>query len=452
MYRFYDLKCVNCLVYQLKATLKMKLKRLTLTNFRCFSSFSMAIDERLTVIVAKNGAGKTSILDAIATGLDQFITRLPKVSGINPKDSDFLVYSDGSKPAYMRIALESTHGIRWDRTEKRDQTQKTQNEIPTPYGTQSLNDNVDKLIEAYNDNSPFHLPIFAYYGTGRGVFEVPQKHRDFKKRCFEALEGALEAKANFRRFFEYFYFLEKLERRGQKQDSDYQQPELQTIRKAIESAMPMFRNPRTELLPLCFLIDWQTDNEIKTLRIEQLSDGNRTMLAMIMDIAARMAEANPDRENPLEIEGIILIDEVELHLHPGWQQTILPSILKTFPNLQFIVTTHSPQVLTTVPSSSIRAIHWDSREQPSLMPIEFSEGAESQQLLEDILGIKPRPQNIDIVKNLNRYLELISLEKWDSTEAIALRSKLNKWGHGYEPALANADIDIRLHTRRRERT
>ncbi|MDM8563792.1 AAA family ATPase, partial [Candidatus Marithioploca araucensis] len=143
-------------------------------------------------------------------------------------------------------------------------------------------------------------------------------------------------------------------------------------------------------------------------------------------------------------------DEVELHLHPGWQQTILPTLLETFPNVQFIVTTHSPQVLTTVPSSSIKAIQWDdSSEQPNLMPsIEFSEGAESQQLLEDILGIKPRPQNIDIVKKLNRYLELISLDKWDSTEAKALRSKLDKWGQGYETALTNADIDIRLRLRR----
>jgi len=410
----------------------------------------MQLDERLTVLVAQNGAGKTSILDAIATGLSQFITRLPLVSGINPKDSDYLVYSDGNKPAYMRIACESTHGIRWDRTQKRDRTRKTQSEIPKPYGTQLLNDYVYELVQTNKGNSPFQLPIFAYYGTGRGVFEVPQKRRYFKKRCFQALKGALEAKANFHHFFKYFYFLEELERRGQKQNADYQQPELNTIKKAIESAMPMFRNPRSDR-HLCFLIDWQTKKETKTLRIEQLSDGYRTMLAMIMDIAARMAEANPNREIPLEIEGIILIDEIELHLHPGWQQTILPSILKTFPNLQFIVTTHSPQVLTTVPSSSIRAIHWDSSEQPSLMPIAFSEGAESQQLLEDILGIQQRPQNIGIVKELNRYLELISLDKWDSKEARVLRSKLNKWGHGYEPALANADIDIRLRARRRER-
>jgi predicted ATP-binding protein involved in virulence len=214
--------------------------------------------------------------------------------------------------------------------------------------------------------------------------------------------------------------------------------------------MPMFKNPRSQVRPLCFLVDWQINQEeTKTLRIEQLSDGYRTTLAMIMDIAARMASANPELKNPLETEGIILIDEVELHLHPGWQQTILPPLLETFPNVQFIVTTHSPQVLTTVPSSSIKAIQWDSSEQPNLMPsIEFSEGAESQQLLEDILGIKPRPQNIDIVKKLNRYLELISLDKWDSTEAKALRSKLDKWGQGYETALANADIDIRLRLRR----
>lgn len=66
---------------------------------------------------------------------------------------------------------------------------------------------------------------------------------------------------------------------------------------------------------------------------------------MVADIAARMAEANPGKENPLSTSGIILIDEVDLHLHPQWQRTILKSLHSIFPNVQFIVTTHSPSVI-----------------------------------------------------------------------------------------------------------
>lgn len=430
----------------------MKLRKVQLTNFRCFSSFELDLDETLTVIVAQNGAGKTAILDAIATGLGYIFTRLPNVSGINFKKTDFLITPEGTKPAYMRISFESTGSIKWDRTEKRDSASLTTAQIPEAFGFKALNVYVDQFINAYNNKDQFTLPVFIYYGTGRGVFDIPQKRRNFRREFlrFESLEGALEAKASFRRFFEYFYFLEELERRDQKdkRDWDYEQPELKTIRRAIQKAMPGFSNPRSELRPLRFMVDWNTDNEIKSLRIDQLSDGYRTTLAMIMDIASRMAEANPEMEDPLQTEGIILIDEVDMHLHPGWQQTIIKSLTDTFPNIQFIVTTHSPQILTTVASSKIKAIKWVDNI-PHLIPVDFSEGAESQRVLEDILGVNPRPQNIDIVKKLNRYLELVSLDQWDSEEALKLRLDLDKWGDMYEPVLKKADIDIRLRVRRR---
>ena len=69
-------------------------------------------------------------------------------------------------------------------------------------------------------------------------------------------------------------------------------------------------------------MDWQVNGETKHLRIEQLSDGYRTTLAMVMDIASRMAEANPDKPDPITASGVILIDEIDLHLHPGWQQRL----------------------------------------------------------------------------------------------------------------------------------
>jgi predicted ATP-binding protein involved in virulence len=73
------------------------------------------------------------------------------------------------------------------------------------------------------------------------------------------------------------------------------------------------------------------------------------MLALVMNLARRMLQANPQREKKaLESEAIVLIDEVDLHLHPKWQQRVLIDLMAIFPNTQFIVTTHSPQVLTTI--------------------------------------------------------------------------------------------------------
>jgi len=425
----------------------VKIKKLQLNNFRRFADFTIEFEERLTVLVARNGAGKSSVLDAVATAIGPFLTRLPKVSGINPKETDFRVLPDGSKPPYMRITCESFEGVRWDRTEKRDQSKKTISQIPAALGQKGLFDYVDSLIDAFNESRSFELPIFIYYGTGRAVFDVPQRKKGFGEDFirFDALQGALESRTNFRRFVEYFYYLEDIEHKRQKEQRsfDVEIPELKAIRAAITKLMPEFSNPRG-VYPAGIMMDWQVNDEIKQLRIEQLSDGYRTTLAMVMDIAARMAEANPDKIDPLSTSGVILIDEIDLHLHPGWQQHILPDLMRTFENIQFIVTTHSPQVVTSVPATSLRVIEW-KQEQPYLVPVDFSLGAEAQQMLTQVLGVvDPRPSELDIVKKLHKYQDLVFEDQWDSPDALKLRVELDKWGAEHEPELLRLDMDIRL--------
>jgi len=424
----------------------VKIKKLQLNNFRRFADFTIEFEEQLTVLVACNGAGKSSVLDAVAIALGPFLTRLPEVSGINAKKMDSRVLSDGSKLAYMRIVCESFEGVRWSRTYKRDQSKNTANQIPPGLGQKDLNEYVDTLIDAFNELRDFELPVFIYYGTGRAVFDVPQRSKGFGKvfTRFDALQGALESRTNFHRFVEYFYYLEDIEHKRQKEQRsfDVEIPELKAIRAAITKLMPEFSNPRG-VYPAGIMMDWQVNDEIKQLRIEQLSDGYRTTLAMVMDIAARMAEANPDKIDPLSTSGVILIDEIDLHLHPGWQQHILPDLMRTFENIQFIVTTHSPQVVTSVPATSLRVIEWE-QEQPYLLPVDFSLGAEAQQMLMQVLGVSPRPEQLDIVIKLHKYQNLVAEDKWDTEEALKLRAELNKWGAEHEPELLRLDMDIRL--------
>ncbi len=425
----------------------MKIKSLNLQHFRRFSDFKIEFHEQLSVLVAPNGAGKTSILDALAISFGVFLTQLPKISGLNPKDADFQVNPVNPQPAFMRISCESTTGIRWDRTVKRDKTKKTAEKIPDAVGIKQLIDYVDELIDRNNEGCEFQLPVFIYYGTGRGVFEVPQRKRGFKKEFsrFDALRGALESRTNFRSFVEYFYSLEDIELKKQKEarSFDLRIPELEAIRQAINTMLPAFSNPRGAE-PAGIAVDWQQDKIKKTLRIEQLSDGYRTTLAMVMDIAARMAEANPEMLNPLLTEGVVIIDEVDLHLHPGWQQSILLDLMRTFPNIQFIVSTHSPQVISSVKPECLRVIDWKN-DRPEMIDIHFSEGAEAQQVLLDVLGVKsPRVEQLEIVKSLHHYQSLVNDNQWDTSEALALREKLQRWGAGYEPELARLDMDIRL--------
>ena len=354
----------------------MKIAKITLNNFRCFENMEVKFHPRLTILIARNGAGKSTLLDAIALGLGPFLTRLPGVSGLSFKKTDFRIKPDGKQPAYMRIKCESFSGVVWDRTERRDKSKKTLNAIPPAVGLKALNEHVDTFINAHNDGEHYTLPVFIYYGTGRGVFDVPMRKRDFKSTFtrFEALDGALESRTNFRRFVQYFYGLEERENRLQKEQRsfDIELPELSAIRLAIKRLMPQFSNIRS-VEPAGIMVDWEKQyvahdsdadsqikltplpensnikkSEIHQLKIEQLSDGYRTTLAMVMDIAARLAEANPFSSDPLACEGIILIDEVDLHLHPEWQREFMPRLVDVFPNLQFLVSTHSPFILQSV--------------------------------------------------------------------------------------------------------
>ena len=424
----------------------MKIKRLKLNHFRRFTDFELDFHPQLTVLVARNGAGKSSILDAVATSLGAFLTRLPKVVGLNPKETDFQVYANGQRPPYMRITCESVNGIKWDRTSKRDQTPKTASEIPEALGVKALTDYVDQFIDAHNANQHYELPVFIHYGTGRGVFDVPARKSGFGKdyQRFDALRVALESRTNFRSFIKYFYSLEDIEAKKQKEarSFDVDIPELKAIRHAVQKMLPDFSNPRGAEVGI--QIDWFQNGKTTQLRIEQLSDGYRTTLAMVMDIASRMAEANPDMPDPLQTEGVVLIDEVDLHLHPGWQQTILLDLMRTFPNIQFIVSTHSPQVVSSVKPECLRVIDWLD-EQPRLIPVSFSEGAEAQQVLLDVLGVKsPRVEQLEIVQKLKKYQQLVDSNDWDTEEALKLRQTLNQWGAGYEPELVSLDVDIRL--------
>lgn len=339
------------------------------------------------MLIARNGAGKSSVLDAVATNLGQFLTRLPGVSGHNPKDTDFLVFPDGQKPAYMRIYCRATNGVEWDRTERRDQTKKTLSSIPEGVGIKRLHEYVDQFVDAHNEGGKYDLPIFIYYGTGRGVFDIPQRKRGFSKKFprFESLSGALESRTNFKRFVEYFYYLEDKESRLQKEQRsfDIEVPELKSIRNAVSKMMPEFRNPRT-IAPAGLMVDWLHDDETRELKIEQLSDGYRTTLAMVMDIAARMAEANPFMEDPLQTRGMILIDEVDLHLHPEWQREFLPKLINTFPKAQFVVTTHSPFIIQSVKTGKLVDLDQEDPEDSPSLEKELS----VEDIVEDFMGLE----------------------------------------------------------------
>jgi predicted ATP-binding protein involved in virulence len=124
------------------------------------------------------------------------------------------------------------------------------------------------------------------------------------------------------------------------------------------------------------------------LNVDQLSSGEKSLLALVGDLSRRLGSANPGLANPNEGKAVVLIDEIELHLHPGWQRVVVDRLTTTFPNCQFILTTHSPQVLSSVPASSVVALKDFAR-----YPLPAgTDGRDSNSLLTEVMGVSERPQ------------------------------------------------------------
>ncbi|WP_035417459.1 AAA family ATPase [Ferrovum myxofaciens] len=428
----------------------MKLERLHLKNFRCFDELSIDFGKRLTVIIAENGAGKTAILDAIAIGFGRYLIKLPGVSGRTTKETDLRVTQGERREPFMMLAWEARTRedaqLAWAGGRKRDGTvnasaiKKLLSEEQAALlgrGLKDLDEFTLGLVQAESEQQAYFLPVIAYYGTNRAIREEVQRRRGFKKNFsrFDALAGALEPDSRFRAAFEWFNAMEDAERRERetRRDFDYQHPELEVVRRAIVRLLPVgFSKPRTEIRPLRFVIDrLAPDGTTRTLRISQLSDGYRVVLGLTMDFARRLAQANSrmvtdgmEIMNPLDLPAIALIDEVDLHLHPSWQQRVLTDLMQTFRNTQFIVTTHSPQVLSTVKRENIRVIGPDaSGKIIAAPPLAMTYGEPSGDVLHSVMMVDPQPP-VSEKADLQRLTEWVDQGNYQSSEATQLMQTL----------------------------
>lgn len=327
----------------------MKLNKLKLHNFRSFELLELDLGDRLTLLIGDNGSGKTSILDSIAVGFGAMSTLLPKVKGISFKKTDIRQIGDKKAP-YVQVTLNSNNGITWSRTE-RSRRELREPLAPKEPGISDLKNYVLNIVNQidYQDTAiNIDLPVYAYYGVSRALLDVPLSRKGFSKSYnrFEAYQGALDASSNFRSAFKWFYYREQDELRWQREQNsfDVKFHDLLAVRTAIEKIFKGVSNPRILTNPLRFVVDVNGES----LDINQLSDGYKTMLGLVMDLAYRMSVANPHLSNPLSTEAFVMIDEIDLHLHPEWQRRVISDLMDVFKNTQFIVTTHSPFIVESI--------------------------------------------------------------------------------------------------------
>jgi len=334
----------------------MILRSLELRNFRGFRDIEIDFDKQLTVLVGTNGAGKTTVLDALAMLLDQYAARLlaSRATARRLTEGDT---TNGAPETRIRLTVDGDRGqIRWS-LRKQGTQQKVLHPVNSELG--NLNDLIRSIAGSSVGGEGFltgaTLPI--YYDQRRALVDVPQRKRSAAKHSAKDAfaESRGRAGLDFRGFVYWFEERESEELRHQRRDRNYEDPQLATVRRAIADATGLTDLTYRSIPPRGLLIH----KGGLELRVDQLSTGERVFLAMAGDLARRLAMLSDVALDARFSRAIVLIDEVELHLHPRWQRSILPWMLRAFPNCQFVVTTHSPQVIGEIEASHIRILEYD---------------------------------------------------------------------------------------------
>ncbi|MCB9742884.1 MAG: AAA family ATPase [Alphaproteobacteria bacterium] len=431
------------------------LESVTITDFRAIARMELRLHSRLTVLYGLNGEGKTTVLDGVALALLPLVSRkVLEPRWVDPEGDLRSTWTDGRRETadFVRAAAKPSRGVAWSVTLQ-----------PALLGVQSPVDDPERVAgwSLSPSGAPKlkgeplrheHLDLFAFYGTHRAVLDVSLEDAPAAEDLTRlgALRGALNATARFTDLFHWFRAMEEEENRQirDRKDLDHRLPELQAVREALVRAMPRCANPRIASRPLRLVVDFSPEQgPVEELSLQQLSNGYRTHLALVMDLARRMVQANPFRADGeawgLDEPSLVLIDEVDLHLHPRWQQQVLPSLLAAFPHAQFIVTTHSDQVLSSVPADAL-VLHLQRGAEglEAVLPPIPLHAASSERVLERAMQVNPRPPG-ETRTLLERYLDLVDEGEGEGEDARALRRALESKLDPDDPELLRADVRIR---------
>lgn len=475
----------------------MKIRSLHLENYRCFDKFDIVFDDDLTVLVGVNGSGKTAVLDAVAAFLQRFMDLLSESDDVVRKIKFDAVNRKMFDVSDLRIRAPKWIICHYTIVEER--YRKGQPFSMAYGGMLNKGGDVIEMVPAEKTGGEYCLygkrgkkgegyviteeralaPLLHLYQQCEERTKYPDGRHPQCEKCLEtgrcatsifvqyspqrSLSTKIEQTSttaknrvvfapdlDFQASFEWFKTKNIAEalKRSDTQEKDYRNLELTVVRDAISQALGNDGN----IYEFPHMDGGEDGQSLKlvinhresgiTYEVRQLSDGYRTMLALVIDMARRMAVANrhikwPEKQSVLHSPGIVLIDEVELHLHPSWQQTVLPKLREIFPCVQFIVTTHSPQVLTTVAAKHIRVLE-RSGEGFKAEPPEFSPLAhEPGDALTRIMGAQRHPES-SLRESIREYEQLVREGRENSVEASGLRKTLVETGYQiHESDLAN---------------
>ncbi len=432
------------------------LKHLKLTNFRCFQDLEIDFDEKLTVFIAENGGGKTAILDAVAEGLKAYLASF-KIKGfekseLNPADdiregSPFSDIEIKSTVSYIRpenTIVEEASGEAYKSKNKKIEKvdlSKWDSLLEDNRFDIELRSNGSRFISSNytsfsrdahyfkNIHSVTNLPILVYYGGDSVSVAYSSKIKTSLERTDLLYKDALNpSRFSFTPFFNWYKSQEDtMFRIGDTKDPEYKtiDNQLKKIKYAMESILNddpnnrVYTNLRLNKDLKMGMDKKQPDGGSQFIKISQFSAGEKALFAFVADLGLRLLKARLDadfteKEGIGEIrgKGIVLIDEVDLHLHPKWQRKVVGKLMDIFPDVQWVMTTHSPLMLGAIPSKHVLRLNNGKVER-----VQDTYGREIDDILSIIMDIDPGTftEKINLISTLISQNKLQDAEKEIST-------------------------------------
>jgi predicted ATP-binding protein involved in virulence len=400
----------------------MNIKTIEIQNFKGFEYKEFSFNPNMTVLIGDNGTGKTSILDALSFVLGTFFIGVDGIPNRSLRQSEkrWKIVSPQSFEVQLPFKISVEHTLNgqyysWSRgTDKAHGGSTTYiNAIKLIHQAQYLT----KCVRA--GDIVVDLPLIAYFGTKRLSEKITRPRYVKQSSRLEGYDNALDPFSFRYTFLDWFRTFEDS---VLKFNSHGERALYNAFTKTILSMIPEWQNVH---------FNWQVNDMLGQLEngewmpFEMLSDGYKNIVRLSADIAYRAIKLNPHLgENAVkETEGVVLIDEIDMHLHPNWQKTVISDLKRTFPKIQFIVTTHSPFIVQSLRADEIINLDVDTNGQPYTKSIE--EIAENEMLVRDVIRSR---KFIELQKLASDYFDLIEQGKTSKNddETRKIKEKLDE--------------------------
>lgn len=432
----------------------MKLKKVKIINYRCFKEAEIDFDEHTTLIVGKNGAGKTAILDAVAVAISTFLLGIDVgVSrSISKDDARYEFHDlDGTVDPQHQfpVNIESigdildNYNVKWVRSlnsESGNTTVKEARELT----------NISKSVQnrIMTGDKSLNLPLISYYGTGRLYAQKKEKKNiksltEFKRQV--GYVDCMAAESNEKLMLNWFQIQTLKSLQAQQRTGKVEKPLLlKTVESAICKCFERISGSKNadivfDLDTHRLVLNFESgDGSLQKFAMDEMSDGYKNTLSMIGDIAYRMAVLNPMLGDKVleETSGVVMIDEIDLHLHPQWQQTIISDLNTIFPKIQFIVSSHAPAVINSVAKEQIRILDNGG----IYMPAAQTYGRDANSILREVMKVSERPT--DIKQRMNLFYSYMDENNYKEADKVLTEIEAIVGATDPDIAAARTSLDL----------